>query len=168
MPYRMTPSVRHRAIEVHYYYYYYYYYFPCSKSLRLLGSLRGSLSTYGLIRTLLKIISNESASFGECENLPYSRMIESDWPDPSFQFSRWARRGQLSLHHTGLCVFILHLCFIFIHVHVFIFLRYHWSVRVSFFNYFFHLISFLLKKYRVASLIRLSVFSCSPPSMIHS
>ena len=25
MPYRMTPSVRHRAIEVHYYYYYYYY-----------------------------------------------------------------------------------------------------------------------------------------------
>ena len=26
MPYRMTPSVRHRAIEVHYYYYYYYYY----------------------------------------------------------------------------------------------------------------------------------------------
>ena len=22
MPYRMTPSVRHRAIEVHYYYYY--------------------------------------------------------------------------------------------------------------------------------------------------
>ena len=23
MPYRMTPSVRHRAIEVHYYYYYY-------------------------------------------------------------------------------------------------------------------------------------------------
>ena len=24
MPYRMTPSVRHRAIEVHYYYYYYY------------------------------------------------------------------------------------------------------------------------------------------------
>ena len=27
MPYRMTPSVRHRAIEVHYYYYYYYYYY---------------------------------------------------------------------------------------------------------------------------------------------
>ena len=26
MPYRMTPSVRHRAIEVYYYYYYYYYY----------------------------------------------------------------------------------------------------------------------------------------------
>ena len=26
MPYRMTPSVRHRAIEVHYYYYYYYYF----------------------------------------------------------------------------------------------------------------------------------------------
>ena len=26
MPYRMTPSVRHKAIEVHYYYYYYYYY----------------------------------------------------------------------------------------------------------------------------------------------
>ena len=26
MPYRMTPSVRHRAIEVHYYYYYYYKY----------------------------------------------------------------------------------------------------------------------------------------------
>ena len=26
MPYRMTPGVRHRAIEVHYYYYYYYYY----------------------------------------------------------------------------------------------------------------------------------------------
>ena len=26
MPYRMTPSVRHRAIEVHYYYYYYFYY----------------------------------------------------------------------------------------------------------------------------------------------
>ena len=26
MPHRMTPSVRHRAIEVHYYYYYYYYY----------------------------------------------------------------------------------------------------------------------------------------------
>ena len=25
MPYRMTPSVRHRAIEVHYYYYYYNY-----------------------------------------------------------------------------------------------------------------------------------------------
>ena len=25
MPYRMTPSVRHRAIEVHYYYYYYYH-----------------------------------------------------------------------------------------------------------------------------------------------
>ena len=25
MPYRMTPSVRHRAIEVHYYYYYYYF-----------------------------------------------------------------------------------------------------------------------------------------------
>ena len=25
MPYRMTPSVRHRAIEVHYYYYYYLY-----------------------------------------------------------------------------------------------------------------------------------------------
>ena len=25
MPYRMTPSVRHRAIEVYYYYYYYYY-----------------------------------------------------------------------------------------------------------------------------------------------
>ena len=24
MPYRMTLSVRHRAIEVHYYYYYYY------------------------------------------------------------------------------------------------------------------------------------------------
>ena len=24
MPYRMTPSVRHRAIEVHYYYYYYF------------------------------------------------------------------------------------------------------------------------------------------------
>ena len=28
MPYRMTPSVRHRDIEVHYYYYYYYYYPP--------------------------------------------------------------------------------------------------------------------------------------------
>ena len=27
MPYRMTPSVRHRAIEV---YYYYYYYYSCS------------------------------------------------------------------------------------------------------------------------------------------
>ena len=26
MPYRMTPSVRHRVIEVHYYYYHYYYY----------------------------------------------------------------------------------------------------------------------------------------------
>ena len=26
MPYRMTPSVRHRAIEVYYYYYYYYYF----------------------------------------------------------------------------------------------------------------------------------------------
>ena len=26
MPYRMTPSVKHRAIEVYYYYYYYYYY----------------------------------------------------------------------------------------------------------------------------------------------
>ena len=25
MPYRMTPSVRHRAIEVYYYYYYYYF-----------------------------------------------------------------------------------------------------------------------------------------------
>ena len=25
MPYRMTLSFRHRAIEVHYYYYYYYY-----------------------------------------------------------------------------------------------------------------------------------------------
>ena len=31
MPYRMTPSVRHRAIEV-YYYYYYYYFFIVSKS----------------------------------------------------------------------------------------------------------------------------------------
>ena len=28
MPYRMTPSVRHRVIKVHYYYYYYYYYHP--------------------------------------------------------------------------------------------------------------------------------------------
>ena len=29
MPHRMTPSVRHRAIEVlYYYYYYYYYYYP--------------------------------------------------------------------------------------------------------------------------------------------
>ena len=27
MPYQMTPSVRHRAIEVYYYYYYYYYYY---------------------------------------------------------------------------------------------------------------------------------------------
>ena len=26
MPYRITPSVRHRAIEAHYYYFYYYYY----------------------------------------------------------------------------------------------------------------------------------------------
>ena len=25
LPYRITPSVRHRAIDVHYYYYYYYY-----------------------------------------------------------------------------------------------------------------------------------------------
>ena len=30
MPYRMTPSVRHRAIEVHYYYYYYYYFYECA------------------------------------------------------------------------------------------------------------------------------------------
>ena len=25
MPYRITPSIRHRAIEIHYYYYYYHY-----------------------------------------------------------------------------------------------------------------------------------------------
>ena len=34
MPYRMTPSVRHRAIEVHYYYYYYY----VSSETRIIGS----------------------------------------------------------------------------------------------------------------------------------
>ena len=40
MPYRMTPGVRHRAIEVHYYYYYYYYqkvitpYNPPMKSIK--------------------------------------------------------------------------------------------------------------------------------------
>ena len=39
MPYRMTPSVRHRAIEVHYYYYYYYYYYvnlPASANVKAL------------------------------------------------------------------------------------------------------------------------------------
>ena len=33
MPYRMTPSVRHRAIEVHYYYYYYYYYAQIARAI---------------------------------------------------------------------------------------------------------------------------------------
>ena len=33
MPYRMTPSVRHRAIEVHYYYYYYHKFGDLTKFL---------------------------------------------------------------------------------------------------------------------------------------
>ena len=33
MPYRMTPSIKHRAIEVHYYYYYYYYYHSGSTTI---------------------------------------------------------------------------------------------------------------------------------------
>ena len=43
MPYRMTPSVRHRAIEVHYYYYYYYYYYRTPHELT--HSWMGSLVT---------------------------------------------------------------------------------------------------------------------------
>ena len=38
MPYRMTPSVRHRAIEVHYYYYYYYYY-PMKHSIQMYNTV---------------------------------------------------------------------------------------------------------------------------------
>ena len=36
MPYRMTPSVRHRAIEVYYYYYYYYYIIPMNDKIIIL------------------------------------------------------------------------------------------------------------------------------------
>ena len=46
MPYRMTPSVRHRAIEVHYYYYYYYYFRKVS------GKFPGQFSTKKLKEVL--------------------------------------------------------------------------------------------------------------------
>ena len=42
MPYRMTPSVRHRAIEVDYYYYYYYYYYTLLSATHIYLSQCGS------------------------------------------------------------------------------------------------------------------------------
>ena len=50
----MTPSVRHRAIEVHYYYYYYY----ISTFLTLFKGLHHKMATgtFNLIRCFMNII----------------------------------------------------------------------------------------------------------------
>ena len=53
MPYQMTPSVRHRAIEIHYYYYYYYYY-------RIMDYVRIMLRCYDriMLRWGISLINN--------------------------------------------------------------------------------------------------------------
>ena len=54
MPYRMTPSVRHRAIEVHYYYFYYYSFLWCTPKFRTWPTPFHSLYNFSWLGDLKK------------------------------------------------------------------------------------------------------------------
>ena len=59
MPYRMTPSVRHRAIEVYYYYYYYHLHSVMSVLPHMLSlTLPVTVATFERSFSKLKLIKN--------------------------------------------------------------------------------------------------------------
>ena len=68
MPYRMTPSVRHRAIEVHYYYYYYYtsrhpfWAISCPRFIVCITLLRIQL-THGVLKKTFNNNNNNNNNF---------------------------------------------------------------------------------------------------------